>query len=41
MEQMAGEPGSGPHWGMALLPIVVVLGVIMLPRLLLSGGWRR
>ncbi|MDX1298080.1 MAG: GntP family permease [Pseudomonas sp.] len=38
MEQMAGEPGSGPHWGMALLPIGVVLGVIMLPRLLLLGG---
>lgn len=38
MEQMAGEPGAGPHWGMALLPIVVVLGVIMLPRLLLSSG---
>jgi len=38
MEQMAGEPGSGPRWGMALLPILVVLGVIMLPRLLLMAG---
>lgn len=38
MEQMAGEPGTGPHWGMALLPILVVLGVIMLPRLLLLSG---
>lgn len=38
MEQMAGTPGSGPHWGMALVPILVVLGVIMLPRLLLLSG---
>jgi H+/gluconate symporter-like permease len=38
MEQMAGTPGSGPHWGVALVPIAVVLGVIMLPRLLLLSG---
>ncbi|HSX90056.1 MAG TPA: GntP family permease [Pseudomonas sp.] len=38
MEQLAGAPGAGPHWGVALLPIVVVLGVIVLPRLLLLSG---
>ena len=38
MEQMAGTPGSGPHWAVALVPIAVVLGVIMLPRLLLLSG---
>ncbi|MVW76012.1 GntP family permease [Pseudomonas xionganensis] len=38
MEQLAGTPGSGPHWGAAVVPIVVVLGVIMLPRLLLLSG---
>jgi H+/gluconate symporter-like permease len=38
MEQMAGAPGSGPHWGLALVPILVVLGIIMLPRLLLFSG---
>jgi len=38
MEQMAGTPGSGPRWGVALVPILVVLGVIMLPRLLLLSG---
>jgi H+/gluconate symporter-like permease len=25
---------AGPHWGLALVPIVVVLGIILLPRLL-------
>ncbi|MHA6493301.1 GntP family permease [Pseudomonas borbori] len=39
MEQLAGAPGSGPPWGLAVLPILVVLGVIMLPRLLLLLGW--
>ncbi len=38
MEQMAGAPGSGPHWAMAVLPIVLVLGIILLPRLMLLGG---
>lgn len=38
MEQMAGAPGSGPHWGLAMVPILVVLGIIMLPRLLLLSG---
>lgn len=38
MEQLAGAPGAGPHWGVALLPIAVVLGVIVLPRLLLLSG---
>jgi H+/gluconate symporter-like permease len=34
MQQLAGAPGSGPYWGLALVPIVVVLGIILLPRLL-------
>ena len=38
MEQLASAPGSGPHWGLALVPILVVLGIIMLPRLLLLSG---
>jgi H+/gluconate symporter-like permease len=38
MEQMAGVPGSGPHWGLAVVPILVVLGIILLPRLLLLSG---
>ncbi|WP_172153224.1 MULTISPECIES: GntP family permease [Pseudomonas] len=38
MEQLASAPGSGPHWGLAVLPILVVLGIIMLPRLLLLSG---
>ena len=38
MEQLAGAPGAGPHWGLAMLPIAVVLGVIILPRLLLASG---
>lgn len=38
MEQLAGTPGSGPRWGVALLPILVVLGIILLPRLLLLSG---
>jgi H+/gluconate symporter-like permease len=37
MEQLAGAPGTGPHWGLAMLPIAVVLGVIILPRLLLAS----
>ncbi|MDM8349927.1 GntP family permease [Pseudomonas sp. sp1636] len=38
MEQLASAPGSGPHWGLAAVPILVVLGIIMLPRLLLLSG---
>jgi H+/gluconate symporter-like permease len=38
MEQLAGTPGSGPRWGVALVPILVVLGIILLPRLLLLSG---
>jgi H+/gluconate symporter-like permease len=38
MEQLASAPGSGPHWGLAVVPILVVLGIIMLPRLLLLSG---
>ena len=30
----AGDAASGPHWSLALLPIVIVLGLILLPRLL-------
>ncbi|WP_339490653.1 GntP family permease [Pseudomonas sp. EL_65y_Pfl2_R95] len=39
MEQIAGAPGAGPHWALALVPMVVVLGVIILPRLLLVAGF--
>jgi len=35
MEQLVGVPGFGPGWGLALVPILVVLGIIMLPRMLL------
>jgi H+/gluconate symporter-like permease len=38
MEQLAGAPSSGPVWGLALVPILVVLGIIILPRLLLLSG---
>lgn len=38
MEQLAGDSGSGPHWLLALAPIGVVLGVILLPRVLLLAG---
>lgn len=38
MEQLASAPGSGPHWSLALVPILVVLGIIILPRLLLLSG---
>ena len=38
MQQLAGAPGSGPHWGIALVPIIVVLGIILLPRLLMLSG---
>lgn len=38
MEQLASAPGSGPHWSLAVVPILVVLGIIMLPRVLLMSG---
>lgn len=38
MEEMAGAPGVGPHWSMAIVPILVVLGIIMLPRVLMLSG---
>ncbi|MDA7086623.1 GntP family permease [Pseudomonas sp. SA3-5] len=38
MEQLAGAPNSGPHWSLAVVPILVVLGIIVLPRLLLLSG---
>ncbi|WP_079201767.1 GntP family permease [Pseudomonas sp. CC6-YY-74] len=37
MEQLASAPGSGPHWSLAVVPILVVLGIIMLPRVLLMS----
>lgn len=36
MEQLIGDPNEAPPWGLALVPLVLVLGVIMLPRLLLG-----
>lgn len=38
MEQLAGMPGGVPHWRRALVPIAVVLGIILLPRLLTLSG---
>ncbi|SFT37292.1 GntP family permease [Pseudomonas marincola] len=38
MEQLANTSGSGPHWGLALVPIALVLGIIVLPRLFLLAG---
>lgn len=40
MEQLAGDPNDVPSWKLALVPMVVVLGVIMLPRLIIGlGDW--
>lgn len=40
MEQLAGDPQDAPSWKLALVPMVVVLGVIMLPRLIIGlGDW--
>lgn len=36
MEQLVGDPADAPPWHLALIPMVVVLGVIMLPRLLIG-----
>lgn len=36
MEQLVGDPADAPPWQLALIPMVVVLGVIMLPRLLIG-----
>ncbi|ARU88708.1 GntP family permease [Pseudomonas sp. M30-35] len=38
MEQIAGPSGAGPHWTLALVPIAIVLGVILLPRVLMAAG---
>lgn len=38
MEKLADVKGSIPHWSMAIVPIVVVLVVILLPRLLQMMG---
>ncbi len=38
MEQLVGDPSDAPPWTMAVIPMVVVLGVIMLPRLLIGIG---
>lgn len=40
MEQLAGDPADAPSWKLAIIPMVVVLGVIMLPRLIIGlGDW--
>lgn len=40
MEQLIGDPNEAPPWGLALLPLALVLAVIMLPRLILGlGDW--
>lgn len=40
MEQLIGDPNEAPPWGMAIVPLLLVLAVIMLPRLLLGlGDW--
>lgn len=36
MEQLIGDPNDAPVWWMALIPMVVVLGSIMLPRAILG-----
>lgn len=36
MEQLAGDPSEAPPWYLAIIPLAVVLGVIMLPRLLIA-----
>lgn len=36
MEQLIGDPNDAPPWGLALVPLLLVLGVIMLPRLILG-----
>ena len=36
MEQLIGDPNEAPPWGMAIIPLILVLAVIMLPRLLLG-----
>lgn len=36
MEQLAGDPDDAPSWKLSLVPMAVVLGFIMLPRLLLG-----
>lgn len=38
MAQLAGDAASAPRWTLALVPIAVVLGTILLPRLLQLGG---
>lgn len=38
MEQLVGDPSDAPPWYMAMIPMIVVLGVIMLPRLLIGIG---
>ncbi|WP_185266119.1 GntP family permease [Halopseudomonas xiamenensis] len=36
MEQLIGDPNEAPPWGLALIPLILVLAVIMLPRLILG-----
>ena len=40
MEQLIGDPNEAPPWGLAIIPLILVLAVIMLPRLILGlGEW--
>lgn len=40
MEQLAGDASEAPPWYLAIIPLAVVLGVIMLPRLFVAiGDW--
>lgn len=40
MEQLIGDPKDCPPWYLAMVPMIVVLGTIMLPRLILGmGDW--
>ncbi|MFA5677658.1 MAG: GntP family permease [Pseudomonas sp.] len=40
MEQLIGDPNEAPPWGMAVIPLLLVLAVIILPRIILGlGDW--
>lgn len=38
MQSMAAQSGDVPPWGLSLLPIIVVLGIIVLPRVMMMAG---
>ena len=38
MQKLAAQSGAVPPWGRALIPILVVLGIIVTPRLLMLAG---